>query len=148
MSRSASLAMAVVLFVGAPVACRGSSRPTALPRPPTEVAVGLSEYAFVHEPTVPAGRALFRPYNRGQANHEVLLIRLPEGLTGTIQDQLRSSTRRPVETVEVVAGLRPGESAVFAVDLLPGRYGFVCFVDDPDGTSHASKGMTSELTVE
>ena len=41
----------------------------------------------------------------------------------------------------------PGDDEVFAVDLPPGRYGFLCFVEFPEGGTHAFRGMNSEFRV-
>lgn len=54
--------------------------------------------------------------------------------------------RRAIAPFASVKTRPPGASTTFAVDLHPGvRYAFVCFVDGPDGVSHALLGMSAEF---
>lgn len=128
-------------------ACSGGGR-RAAPRPPRPavVTVSMREYRFEHQPAIAPGRAVFRVANAGGIDHQLVLVRLPDDLPGTLDEQLHSATRRPVETIYQF-GFRPGDAAVFAADLPAGHYGFVCFLQDPDGTPHALKGMSSDLWV-
>ena len=41
----------------------------------------------------------------------------------------------------------PGEEANATVDLAPGNYVFICFVDTPDKVPHFAKGMVHAFTV-
>jgi uncharacterized cupredoxin-like copper-binding protein len=41
----------------------------------------------------------------------------------------------------------PKTEANATLDMRPGRYALVCFVDVPDGVPHVAKGMIKELTV-
>ena len=106
----------------------------------------MDEYSYTHRPEIRPGRVVFRVANAGQLRHELVLVRLPDDLEGTLDEQLRSSARRPVTTLSALA-TEPGDSGIFAADLAPGRYGFLCFLDDGDGTTHALKGMNSDLFV-
>jgi uncharacterized cupredoxin-like copper-binding protein len=48
-----------------------------------------------------------------------------------------------------IAGLAPGNSAYFEVDLTPGNYALACFVpDSKDGKPHIAHGMVKEFKVE
>ncbi len=135
---------AVLVVVLAP----GCGRPSgaALPPAPATIAVTMAEYRFVTKPFVTAGRVQFRVKNHGRIPHQVDLVRLPDDLVpGGLDAQLRSAKRRPVNLVSSVAAERPGEATVFAADLVPGRYGLVCFLTDADGVTHARKGMSAEL---
>lgn len=127
-------------------ACASSGPSAPLPPPPAVVSVAMDEYSYSHRRDVEAGRVVFRLGNDGALRHELLLVRLPDDLGTTLDEQLRSPTRRPVTTLASVA-VGPAERGVLAADLVPGRYGFLCFIDDGDGTNHALKGMSSELVV-
>ncbi len=105
----------------------------------------MREYRFEHQPAAPAGRVVFEVANRGRLPHEMTLVRLPPDYPATIAEQLRAPTRRAAATIAIVFDQRPGERRVFAADLLPGRYGFICFMKDADGQPHSLKGMTSEF---
>lgn len=116
------------------------------PTGPAMVVVRTTEHRFAHPAVIRAGRVVVRARNAGQLGHEVLLVRLPDDIAVPLAEQVLSDTRVPVETVGQL-GLMTGDRGSFAVDLAPGRYGFVCFVTDPDGETHARKGMASDLTV-
>lgn len=76
------------------------------------------------------------------------MVILPEDFPSSIEDQLRSSTRRALAPLGVLPKRGPGATGTFAVDLAPGRYGLICFVRDADGQPHALRGMGSELRVQ
>lgn len=124
----------------------GSSDGPALPPPPEVVDVRMHEYGFeLRGPSAP-GRVVFRVANRGQLSHELIMVFLEEDLP-PLDQQLRGAERRVVPTFARLPERRPGGSGVFAVDLGEGRYGFVCFIQDPDGVQHAQKGMSTEFRV-
>lgn len=136
-----------VLVVVALVATSCQSRHKAsLPRPPAAVNVSLREYGIKFNPPASAGRAVFRVRNGGSKKHELVLVPLPEGLPA-IQEQVRLKVRRAVGTLALVKPLRPGGTAVLAVDLAPGRYGMVGLLEDSKGVSDAKKGMAAEFRV-
>ena len=74
------------------------------------------------------------------------IVALPEDFP-PLAEQLRSSTRTGVATLARILRRPPGEHGTIAVDLPPGRYGFLCFVADADGVAHAVKGMAAEIRV-
>lgn len=105
----------------------------------------MREMAFEHGP-VPRGRVVLEARNAGQFNHRLSVVPLPEDLP-PLDEQLRGSERRFVDQLASTSERLPGQRGVVAVDLAPGRYAFMCFVVDPDGVSHALKGMFSEFRV-
>lgn len=114
---------------------------------PLLVDVEATEYAFGHRRSVSPGRAVFRIHNAGREAHELIVVALPPDFP-PLGQQLRGTERRAVPTIARLPPTEPGETGTFAVDLVPGRYGLICFVSDFDGAQHASKGMSSELRVE
>lgn len=128
------------------VACAACSPPAPLPPAPEVVHLTLDDYAFELSGTPRAGRVVVEVSNDGDLEHEVVLVILPEDVP-PILEQLRSEQRRTVPTLAYVPPRSPGERGSFAVDLEPGRYAFLCFVEDADGTSHALKGMALELRI-
>ncbi len=107
----------------------------------------MEDYRFDHPPDSPAGRVIFQVANRGRVDHQLLLARLPEDLP-PLDAQLHSEVRRPVETLRMLPPFAPGESSSFAADLAPGRYGLMCFLQDPgDEVTHALQGMNSEFVI-
>jgi len=107
----------------------------------------MTDYRFDHPAALPSGRAVVRVRNAGREDHDLTFLRLPPDFSGTIDGQLRSSTRRALPTVTVMQVRHPGANAVFALDLEPGRYAMFCAVKDAEGTPHFLKGMSSELRV-
>jgi hypothetical protein len=129
----------------AAVACSDGAQTTLPPRP-TLLSVTMADLGFAHRPGANPGRVIVEARNDDTVAHQLVIVRLPDDMVGTLADQLRSETRRPAQTLQQ-SGFAPGERRAFAVDLPAGHYGFVCFVTDPDGESHARKGMASDLWV-
>lgn len=138
--------VAAAVVVGVASACTPSIRREAPAGAPV-VDVGMDEYAFSMDGgDLRAGRVVFRARNLGRLDHEFVLTELPADLP-PLAEQLQSDKRRPVSNVARVALRRPGTTGTFAADLAPGRYGVMCFVRDPDGNTHAVKGMALEFRV-
>lgn len=106
----------------------------------------MAEYRFDYDRSIRRGRVVFRAYNAGRLNHELVLAILPPDVP-PIAEQLSGPTRRFVNGLATLPVRRPGQQNLFAVDLEPGRYAMVCFVRDADQVPHARKGMSSEFTV-
>lgn len=127
-------------------ACRGATDQPPLPDEPATVEVELDEYAFTYQPPIPSGRVVFEVRNRGDELHQLVLVRLPD--EADLDELLDSPTPRALPPVYTVPAREPGGSASFAVDLTPGRYGLLCFVEADDGAQHHEKGMVSQFKVE
>lgn len=137
----------IAVTVAAVAACAPAAglRGAPLPPPPAEVTVAMDEYRFRYDRDLPAGRVVFRFVNEGDEPHRVSFIALPEDIP-PIDEQLRGSKRRAIAPLAAVGNLAPGADESFAVDLAPGvRYGLICFVETPQGRSHALLGMSSEF---
>lgn len=105
----------------------------------------MREYKFVFKGSVRSGQTLFEIRNDGKLDHTFTLYLLPEDMP-PIDQQLRGPVRRPVTSAAHVPLRKPGQSERFVYDLKPGqRYAMICFVIDPDGVNHASKGMSADL---
>ncbi len=150
-ARSSALPLRAALIVAvAAGACQGSAGPQApLPVGAPEVVVTMDEYRFDFATPVPAGRVVFRVRNEGELPHRLTLVPLPEDLP-PLDQQLRGTTRQYIAPFAGVSdrqpARQPGDSGMFAVDLAAGRrYGVICFLEDPDGQTHAVKGMLDEF---
>jgi hypothetical protein len=122
-----------------------------------EIPAYAVEYEFDRLPdSLPAGPAALSLTNDGQELHQVLLLRVTDGSTATLDDLLAlpgpglAAKVRPV--ADVVAG--PGTTNTSLVQLDPGRYVAVCYVPVGskrgavgDGEPHHAEGMAAELTV-
>ena len=128
-------------------ACGSASSGAALPPKPLTITVEMADYRFVHPHSLPRGRVVMRVRNTGHQVHRLLLVPLPPGFP-SMADEIRQPSGMVVSPLAGIPNRRPGAVAPLAVDLTaPGRYGFFCFVVDPDNRSHISKGMASEFTV-
>lgn len=138
-----SAVVGLAIVVGA---CQTSAEPDLpLTAGPPMVEVAMRDYRFDYLAEIPAGRVVFRVTNAGTVAHELRLRPLPEDMP-PIEEQLRGSQRRIISPFAGVPALNPGESASFAVDLVPGRrYALLCFLRDDEGIVHATKGMASEF---
>lgn len=119
-----------------------------------EVTVLGIDYAFDAPDTLPPGPTAVAFENRGQVPHEMILVRLKEGVTLEEVTQAVQGGSDPSEFTEggpgiLIAG--PGETAAsrLLVDLIPGRtYALVCnFQDEPDAPPHTALGMRTSFQV-
>ena len=114
----------------------------------TEIPVTAVEYEFQDiEDELISGQTSFRLENAGEEPHEFSLARI----TGDqpLEELLQLPEEEVGEFIEDAgrAFAEPGDSDLLEVELQPGRYGYVCFVEAPDGTPHAFLGMSGEFTV-
>lgn len=118
---------------------------TTLPAGPQVVDVGMTEYKFVYDRRIAAGRVLLRVRNRGDVAHNMSVTPLPDDVP-PIDEQLRGIQRRAIIPLARVTRRGPGTSTTIALDLEPGvRYAFICFVQDAEGRPHYLRGMSSEF---
>lgn len=117
------------------------------------VQVTASEYEFGGLTPPPAsGRSSIELSNDGKEPHEIVLYRVNEGVTDTIEELLALPEDEVTKKVTQVgaAFAEPGDEDYGIVDLDPGRYGAVCFIPvggGDEGTPHFSKGMFHEFVV-
>jgi hypothetical protein len=122
--------------------------PVAVPVGATVVAGELADYAFVlSETSAPAGDIAFTVTNTGEYPHELVVLKLPEGVTveALFEDE---SLFEQVEFLGFTFA-EPGQDAspLVMVDVEPGTYTLVCFVDVPEGIPHVMRGMVLEFEV-
>jgi hypothetical protein len=110
----------------------------------------LTEYAFTAVGATEITEMpvlLLHGANQGAEPHEMVVLKLPEGMT---IDQLLADESL-FSQVEFIGQsfFEPGQEGDMALVNLPaGTYTLVCFVTAPDGQPHAAKGMVSEFTVD
>lgn len=121
---------------------------------PNEVIVAGLDYAFEAPDTLPPGPTLFRFENRGEVRHEMVLVRLKEGIT--LEDVMKGVREGgdPADFIEGGLGILlvgPGRTTANAlhVDLLPGRdYALICNLrDSPEDPPHTELGMRASFHV-
>lgn len=113
---------------------------------PQELEVDMHDHAYEFEDPLQPGRVLFRVANRGEVDHDLALVQLPDDVADI--DELLDSGSGGMRPIYTMASRGPDKTGVFAVDLPEGRYGMLCFETDPDGTPHYRKGMTADFEVD
>lgn len=141
MRRRAGLVAMIVLLLGA---CGAPGPP--LPDRPPVVGVTMREFAIDHTSTIPRGRVVFEVRNTGRREHRVSLVKLAEDMP-PIREQFSGERRLVVDELAATPNRPPGSRDVFAVNLPPGRWAFICFLIEDDGFSHAKAGMATEFRV-
>jgi len=120
------------------------------PEPTSDVTVNLSDYAFTVQGALTAGKHTFKLVNKGPQPHEFEIIRLAPGKTP--KDMLAFIAKMdgppPGNALGGVAGFLPGVTTYTTVDLTPGNYLLICFIQDTkDRKPHFQHGMMKEFTV-
>ena len=128
----------------------GGELPVGVPADAQVADVDLVDYAFVATRTsFAAGTPIaFNVVNTGQYPHELAVVQLPEG--ATVEQLLQDPALQ--EQVRFVGATfaEPGRAAppLVLLDLEPGTYTMVCFVDVPEGVPHVARGMIAQFTVQ
>lgn len=122
---------------------------TAAPAKPNIVRVTGEDFKFDAPDIIPAGLTEFRFLNKGQALHHLAILKLNGGKT---VDDLRAALANPgppPSWVKEFGGANapvPGEESNATLNLTPGNYALICFVDI-GGPPHFAKGMVRALRV-
>jgi hypothetical protein len=109
----------------------------------------LGEYGFSPQPTLRAGYRRFRVTNAGLFAHQVLVARLPEGVSDRAElEWFRENyvATRPGRPTGGLLEVAPRETGWFAVSLRPGKYVLICGFSDGTGR-HFDKGMSRVIDV-
>jgi len=107
-------------------------------------------------PTAPlaTGKHTVTFTNNGPSPHEAGLVKLADGMTVDKIKQIMASGTPPSgpppwTAVAGTAGVSPGSTTTFDIDVTAGNYAFICFIPDPaTGKSHFDLGMIAPLTVQ
>lgn len=132
-----------------------------------EVEVTGTEYNFegLSEP-IEAGQTTFNFTNEGGEEHELIVIRINDDVTESLEELAQLPEEEVFSKVEVkgFAMAPPGETDPAFTDLEPGRYGALCFFSvgstpealaaaeesgqEIEAPPHFTQGMLAEFTVE
>ena len=117
---------------------------------PNVVTVVANDYKFEAPAEIPAGLTKFVLKGAGQQIHHATIARLDDGKTVADLQAAFKTPGPPPSWVTFVGGPNvpdPGAEANATVDLAPGNYALICFVDTPDKVPHFAKGMVHGFTV-
>jgi hypothetical protein len=117
---------------------------------PNTVTIVANDFAFQAPSEIPAGLTRFVLKAQGKHIHHATIARLEDGKTVTDLMAAFKAPGPPPSWVSFVGGPNvpdPGAEANATVDLAPGNYALICFVDTPDKVPHFAKGMFHGFTV-
>jgi uncharacterized cupredoxin-like copper-binding protein len=117
---------------------------------PNVVTVVANDFAFQAPAEIPAGLTRFVLKGQGKEIHHATIARLEDGKTVADLMAAFKTPGPPPSWVTFIGGPNvpdPGEEANATVDLTPGNYALICFVDTPDKVPHFAKGMVHGFTV-
>ncbi len=116
---------------------------------PQKVAISAVEYEFQGIPeTIEAGEVTFTMKNHGNEPHHFEMVRIKGGKS--IEELLQlpgNKANKFIEEAGFIKTVKPGQSGETTIELAAGKYGYVCFIETPDGKPHALNGMYGEFTV-
>jgi uncharacterized cupredoxin-like copper-binding protein len=117
-----------------------------------QIEITANEYSFQDVPRgLSAGEHRFQLKNDGDEAHEMVIIRLKEGV-GSVDEVLALPEEEAMANVDVVgvAQAAPGEkSATVRAKLQAGEYALVCFIPTAgSGAPHFAHGMTAAFSVQ
>ena len=115
------------------------------------IALQGREFAVEGVPaSLDAGEHTFSFENIGSEVHEMIVLKLPDGMTLEQALQLPEEEADEVLFGGIVAILfaQPGQqgTATVTATLTPGTYGLLCFIENANGP-HAIQGMFAEFAV-
>lgn len=139
----------LALAAASTMACE---RPQATPATPPAnvVTVRAKDFAFEAPAEIAGGTVTFRFFNDGPQLHHLQLIRFSEGKTlADLQQAMKAPG--PFPAWATVAGgpnaVDAGHEITATMEVAPGEYAIICFVDTPDHVPHVMKGMAHALHV-
>lgn len=149
-------AVALVVVTGvAAVSCgsstsNGGTSKSTTPKTRPTVTIEAADFSFTAPKTMPAGYVDVTVNNSGAESHHVQFIKLGSTSEADLKTAIDSGTFGSLDGAVFVGGPNgadPGGSATATIKLDPGDYEIVCLIPGADGQAHASKGMTSKVTV-
>ncbi|MEP6836222.1 MAG: hypothetical protein ABJB74_22725 [Gemmatimonas sp.] len=122
----------------------------AAPAPTSDISVVMSDYSWAVTPEITTGKHTIKIENSAEQSHEMLLVQLPPGktvadLAAWVGKQVGPPPAKPMGGI---SGMPKGAVVYLPVDLEPGEYGLLCFLNDAkDGKMHVEHGMMKQFTV-
>lgn len=116
-----------------------------------ELRLVATDHAFAVPGQAAAGLTLITLVNNGQEVHHAQLVRLAEGQTfEALQATLDQRPEGIFGLGRFVGGpsaVAPGGQTQVLLQLGPGQYVALCFIESPDGVRHLAKGMVQAFAV-
>ena len=154
MSTRSILLLGSLAVVAACTARDDAARTDSTAATPNVVSLSASEYEFRAPDSIAGGWTTFRMANHGKEIHYGHIVRLDPGktvpeLVDAYAEAIRTSGPRPawVKRFGGPGGAIPGDSSSVTQYLEPGRYVWICAVEDEKGIPHFSKGEHKPFVV-
>jgi hypothetical protein len=119
--------------------------------PNADVTVTLRDYQFDFSTPLTAGKHTIKITTAPGQPHEFTLFQLSPGkkaedVTKYIETGMKGAP--PARPIGGVAGMAAGHDVYYDVDLTPGDYAIICFLEDAkDGKPHFTHGMIQQIHV-
>jgi hypothetical protein len=119
--------------------------------PNADITVTLKDYQFDFSQPLTAGKHTLKIVTAPGQPHEFTLFQLMPGKTAAdITKYVETGMQGPPPAMPLggVAAMATGEDVFYEVDLTPGDYAVVCFLEDAkDGKPHFVHGMIQQIKV-
>lgn len=144
---------------GVPHVMSGMSKPltvtpgnaTNAAEPNADITVTLKDYEFDFSKPLTAGKHTIKIVTAPGQPHEFTFFQLAPGKKAEdITKYVETGMQGPPPGMPLggVAAMNAGQAVYYDVDLQPGNYAIVCFLEDAkDGKPHYQHGMIKEITV-
>lgn len=146
-----AMVMAVPLLAGGGAVGAQEATPSPLALNYPELRMVATDYAFEVTGEVAAGLTLITLENNGAEPHHAQLMQLTEGESPeTLQVAMGQGPEEMFGLGRFVGGpsaVGPGGQTQVILNLDPGQYVALCFVESPDGVPHLAKGMVQAFEV-
>ncbi len=113
-----------------------------------DITVTLVDYDFQFSTPLTAGHHVIRVENAGPQIHELVLIKLEPGKTPEDFAKYDGKGPPPGMPLNGASPMSTGVSNTVSVDIIPGDYALICFVEDSkDHKPHFMHGMVKTIKV-
>lgn len=119
--------------------------------PTADVTVTLKDYQFDFSTPLTAGKHTIKIVTAPGQPHEFTFFQLAPGksakdLTKYVETGMKGAP--PGKPIGGVSAMAAGDAAYYDVDLTPGDYAIICFLEDgKDGKPHYTHGMIQQIKV-
>ena len=119
--------------------------------PTPDVTVTLKDYQFEFSTPLTAGKHTIKIVTAPGQPHEFTFFQLSPGkVAADLPKYVETGMKGPPPALPLggVAAMAAGEAVYYTVDLKPGDYAIVCFLEDAkDGNQHYTHGMVQQIKV-
>src|SRR5438132_11453427 len=144
------MALAALAYAGAESTGTTRTAKSAKPAAPPVVTITARDYRYEPIPNIPAGVVEIRFHNLGTTYHHAAFFTLVAGKTAAVVTAALKNPGPPPSWMTPVAGPNAPNIGGYAneiVNLAPGNYVALCFVDTNGGVPHFVKGMVRGFKV-